>query len=375
MLELAQLLDEHWQDYKQANQPHLASVHYRAVDSVLKCRTAALGSSLFQCDYCGKLHFAHHSCNHRNCPQCGALDQLEWAAKQEAKLLPVPYFMVTFTVPEPLRYLFKAHPKELYDLLLKESAKALQDVVATKYNGGKIGCISVLHSWGRQMQHHPHTHCIVPAAVYHADTGEVELAKKQGEFLVHYNPLRDRFRSRFYTALETQHPDIFKQLSIEARQSLSPEQKWNVNLKAVGKGKTAVRYLAKYVQQSAFHRSRLLGYDKQGRVRLSWKCSKTKKWRVLHLEPDEFIRRWLQHVLPKGFMRVRHYGFLASAAGKTREKVRISLDAGEEPPVEIPTLEPFKCEHCEKGTLVYLFEVAPIIQAAIRGPPLTLKKK
>lgn len=376
MLKLTQVLDEHWEDYQKINQAHLATVHYRAVKSVLKCRTAALGGRLLKCDHCGKHHYVYHSCNHRNCPQCGGLDQLKWAAKQEAKLLPVPYFMVTFTVPAQLRYLFKAHPKKLYNLLLKESVLALKDVVATKYSSGQIGCISVLHTWGRKMQHHPHVHCIVPAAVYHPESNKLQPAKKAGKFLVSYHPLGERFRSRFYTALKQDYPEIFSQLTEDARKSLRPNQKWNVNLQAVGKGKTAVRYLAKYVHQSAFHPSRLLGYDNRGKIRLAWKCSNTNQTGVIQLEPHEFLKRWLQHVMPKGFMRIRYYGFLASAAGKLRSKIREILNEGEEPPPVLPPLKPFKCEYCNKGTLIYLMEIEPITLPLSRGPPLqTIYKK
>lgn len=371
MLSLAQVLDEHWDDYVQSNTLHLAAAHYKAARAVQLCRTPALGGGLYRCDHCRKAHFAYHSCNHRNCPQCGASDQKKWAAAQEAKLLPVPYFMVTFTVPDKLRYLFAKYPRELYDLLLKQSAGALRDVVATKYRGGRIGFTSVLHTWGRQMQHHPHVHCIVPAAVYHDDAGEVELTKKHGEFLVHFSPLAERFRSRFYSELKDQYPDIFAQLTGEARASLSPSCRWNVHLQHVGKGERAVRYLARYVFRSAFSPTRLLGYTKDGKIRLQWTSSGTGRTHILALSPQQFIARWLIHVLPKGFMRVRHFGYLGSAAGKTREKIPKSLGAAPERAVELTESEPFSCPHCKQGHLVFIEEIdrIPVMLFAGRGPP------
>lgn len=371
MISLVQVLNEHWQNYVQANRSHIAAAHYRAVRAVQSCRTPVLGGRLYRCDHCNKTHFAYHSCNHRNCSQCGAIDQKKWAAKQEAKLLPVPYFMVTFTVPDKLRYLFARYPKELYDLLLKESAGALTDIVATKYKGGRIGFTSVLHTWGRQMQHHPHVHCIVPAAIYHSDTDKVTLTKIHGEFLVHYRPLADRFRSRFYSALKDQHPEIFTDLTKEARASLSPACKWNVHLKHVGKGESAVRYLARYVFRSAFSPARLLGYNKDGNLRLQWTSSSTNQKNILNLSPHEFIRRWLIHVLPKGFMRVRHFGYLGSAAGKTREKIRKKLGATPELTIAHSETEPFSCPHCDKGKLVFseVIERIPVMLFAGRGPP------
>jgi hypothetical protein len=342
---LVDILREHWSGYARANGARLSSAHYRAVRRALACRTAELGGMLYRCDGCSKFHYAYHSCNHRNCPQCGSLDQQIWSAKQEARLLPVPYFMVTFTFPAQLRYLCLAYPKEIYNLILRESAGALSDVCATKTKGGRIGLTNILHTWGRQMQHHPHTHCIVPALAFHQQTAEISRPGKE-DFLIHYRPLAERFRSRIHSALKNEHPDIYKNLSPEARHALSPKTRWNVNLQHVGRGKTALRYLSRYVQRSAFSPKRLLGYDRKGNIRLRWTCSSTGKSSVMTLSPHEFIRRWLLHVLPKGFTRVRHYGFLSSAAKKTRLKIRLLLGAGCEPKVDLPDRDPFLCEHC-----------------------------
>ena len=144
-LTLTEVLDEHWQSFIEDNHAHLCTAHYRAVRSVLSCRTPALGGQVYQCASCHRDHYAYHSCNHRNCPTCGARDTQEWTAKQEARLLPAPYFLVTFTIPEALRAACKSHPKELYDLLLKESAGALQDILQTKL-GGTVGFTAVLHT-------------------------------------------------------------------------------------------------------------------------------------------------------------------------------------------------------------------------------------
>lgn len=364
-LTLAELLGEHWAHYARAHRQHLCAAHYRAVRSVLACRTPAMGARLYRCSGCAKNHFAYHSCNHRSCPQCGARDQQVWTARQEARLLPVPYFMVTFTIPEELRSLCHAHPDVLYDLLLRESAGALRDVIATNYQGARCGFTSVLHTWGRQVQHHPHLHLIVPAISYHPETGQLIYPKKD-DFLVHYSPLAERFRSRIFSALKNQHPEIYEDLSPTQRQILSPAKTWNVQLQHVGRGKPALRYLARYVQRSAFSAKRLLGYDAQGRVRLRWTCSTTKRTTVMTLHPHEFIRRWLLHVLPKGFTRVRHYGFLSSAARKIRLLIRAKLGEFGEPAPELPEIAPFTCDCCG-GELTFIREIAPI--RPVRGPP------
>lgn len=201
---LVDILRDHWAGFARANFARLCSAHYRAVRRALACRTAQMGGMLYRCDSCSKLHYAYHSCNHRNCPQCGALDQQIWAAKQEARLLPVPYFMVTFTIPAQLRYLCLAHPKILYNLLLRESARALSDVCASKLKGARIGFTSVLHTWGRQMQHHPHVHRIVPALAFDLQSADIIRPDKE-DFLIHYRPLTERFRSRIYSALKNEY--------------------------------------------------------------------------------------------------------------------------------------------------------------------------
>ena len=364
------ILQEHWPEYARRNAPHLCSAHYRAVRSALACRTPELGGMLYRCDGCSQFHYSYHSCNHRNCPQCGAADQQKWTAKQEAKLLPVPYFMVTFTIPEELRYLCLGHPAELYNLILRESAGSLKDVIATKTKGGQSGFISVLHTWGRRMQHHPHIHCIVPAIALDPESGEL-IHPAKDTFLIHYRPLAERFRSRVYSALKDEHPDIFTKLTPEARRSLSPRTRWNVHLQHVGRGKTAIRYLARYVQRSAFSPKRLIGRDNNGNILLRCTDSSSGKTSVMRLHPHEFIRRWLLHVLPKGFTRIRHYGFMSSAAKKRRVKIRTQLGALPETKAEFPEAEPFECEHC--GGL--LQKVGSILRFSLfnptRGPPVT----
>ena len=364
-LQLADLLGEHWENYARAHRHQLTNDHYRAVRRVLTCRTPALGGRLYQCGGCKTKHYAYHSCNHRSCPQCGALDQQIWTAKQEARLLPVPYFMVTFTLPQELRHLCLIHPEGLYPLILRQSAAALQDVTATKTGGAKLGFTSVLHTWGRQMQHHPHVHLIVPAAAFHPKEKTLRRPAKQ-KFLIHFKPLAQRFRSLVHRTLQNEHPEIYQTLTPAQRHVLSPAKNWNVQLQHAGSGRTALRYLARYVQRSAFAPKRLIGYDRQGNVLLRWTSSDTGKTDVMPLHPHEFIRRWLLHVLPKGLTRIRHYGYLASAAGKSRLHVRALLGELGEPLPKLPEPKPFTCDCCG-GLLTFLREIKPIY--LMRGPP------
>jgi hypothetical protein len=364
-LDLAKLLGEHWAGYTRAHRQHLCAAHYRAVRRVLACRTPEMGGHLYRCGGCRKNHYAYHSCNHRSCPRCGARDQQVWTAKQEARLLPVPYFMVTFTLPAELRALCLAHPAILYDLILRESAGALRDVIATRHHGAGTGFTSVLHTWDRKIGHHPHVHVIVPALGFDPGTRRLVHPPDDG-FLVHFRPLAERFRSRLHTALRRDQPEIYRPLTPKQRHVLSPAKTWNVQVKPVGRGRTALRYLARYVQRSAFAAGRLLGYDAHGKVRLKWTSGQTGRTSVMTLHPHEFIRRWLLHVLPKGFTRVRHYGFLGSAARRTRLLIRLQLGELGEPAPELPEPVPFTCECCG-GELTFLREIAPV--RFMRGPP------
>lgn len=370
-LTLADLLERHWPAYQRKHSKHLCRAHYRAVRSVLQCRTPALGGRLYRCADCKQPHFAYHSCNHRSCPQCGAASQQAWSAKQEARLLPVDYFMVTFTLPSELRSLCAKHPRVLYDLLLTQSAAALKDLVASKYQGAECGFISVLHTWGRQLQHHPHVHLIVPAALFKRNADElVQPSQTDGKsgFLVHFRPLAIHFRHLVGQALQ-QHPEIYGQLSPQQRQCLKPAKTWNVQLQQVGRGQSAIRYLARYVQKSGYTDKRLVGYTPDGKgVLLRWTCSNTGKPGVLRLSIEEFIRRWLIHTLPKGFARVRHYGYLSAAAKKTRLRIRLLLGASAEAPA-IAEPQDHACPHCKTGKLQFLRELPRC--RPLRGPPQT----
>ena len=216
--------------------------------------------------------------------------------------------MVTFTVPAELRACFIAEPKLAYDGLMKASAEALKDLIANKHNGAQAGFISVLHTWGRQIQHHPHVHCIVPAVAFDAREHKVKKPKQANAFFVHF---------------------------------------------------------ARYVQRSAITPKRLLGYTRDGKVRVSWTNSNTGKKGVMTLTPHEFIRRWLLHVLPKGFIRVRHNGFLSPAAKKTRLFIRALLGEIGEPETELPGFlsQLHKC--CECGCELRLVKTFK----PIRPPP------
>ena len=359
-LALAEVLREHWPRFARAHAPRLAAAHYRAARAVLSCRTPALGGRLWQCAcHAHARHFSYHSCNHRSCPQCGAIDQQQWAATQEARLLPgVPYFLVTLTVPDSLRGVCKARPAILYDLILREAAGALKDLCRSKL-GGTPGFTTVLHTWGRQLQHHPHVHIVVPGVVLAPDGRERYPDKP--DFLVHGAPLAARFRNRLELALKNSHPEIHAALVRDHPDVF--RLKWVADARHTGSGKPALRYLARYVFRSALGPGRLLGYDGQGRLRLQCHQSGTNRPFVILLTPEEFLRRWCLHVLPKGFVRVRHHGWMSGAARKVRLRVRALVCGELDEPAPAVILPPVpRCARCG-AEMKLLATIEP------RGPP------
>jgi hypothetical protein len=319
LIALAEVLRRHWPAYEQKYRARLLPSHRRAVAAILSCRTAALGGQLYRCD-CGQQHYAYHSCNHRACPRCGHADATEWLNRQRHKLLPVPYYLVTFTVPAQLRKLIRSHQKTLYPMLLRQSAGALLDLGRDhKDLGGDLGFLAVLQTWTRDLRYHPHVHCVVPAGGLSADRLRWVSPKREGYFLPQ-PALGMRFRTRLKRALQQHHPQLFLQLP-RAVWSL----RWVVDVQPVGSGEPALKYLAAYVYRTAFSAERILADDGQS-VTFTYKDSHDHRTRIVQLPAEQFLHRFLQHVLPYRLQRVRYFGFLSPAAKARWQRVRTLLD-------------------------------------------------
>src|SRR5215210_1502684 len=304
-MHFADILREHWPAYVARATGPIPARHWRAVEAVLSCRTSRRGGHVQHCAHCRRDHYLLHSCNHRSCPRCGARGQQEWAARQEARLLPVSYYLITITVPDPLRRLFEHHPRELYPLFFDESAAAMRELCRNpRHLGGEPGFIAVLHTWTRRMLHHPHLHLLAPALG--ARNGGCAVRHPRNEdYLLPAGALARKIRRRVEARLQREQPELAARVDLSRS---SPD--WVVQCKQAGRGRSALRYLAAYVRKSAFGEQRLAGYDQEGRVLLRYQESTTHQWKMEALEPMELIRRWLLHVLPKGLVRVRHYGWL-----------------------------------------------------------------
>ena len=359
-MRFAEILREYWPSYVERATGPIPARHWRAIEAVLSCRTPRRGGHVRHCAHCQRDHYFFHSCNHRNCPRCGSRPQAEWAARQEVRLLPVTYYLVTITVPDPLRRLFESYPCELYPLFFDESAKALKELCSNpRHLGGEPGFIAVLHTWTRRILHHPHLHLLVPALALN-NSGCALVYPRNEDYLIPERALARRIRARFEERLRSEQ----KQLADRVDLSRS-SQDWVVQCQAVGRGKSALRYLAAYVKKSAFSESRLVGYDgKSRRLLLRYKDSSDNQWKIEPLDPLELIRRWLLHVLPKGLVAVRHYGWLSPAAGQTLRRIRFLLGLGPVRARSLPNLV-IACPCC-KGPLRLLRRIAPV-----RGPPLS----
>lgn len=341
MVHLAEILRRHWPAYRAKFGQAIPSAHRAAVTAILSCRTPNRGGQLFRCD-CGAFHFAYHSCGHRACHQCGQGDARAWAQRQENKLLPVPYFLVTFTVPEELREVIRAHAKELYGALFRESAGALHDVALTKL-GVELGFTGVLHTWTRQLLYHPHVHYLVPGGGL---TPEGLRWKRLSDprFFLPTRVLAARFKNRLRQWLEEHHQDWLKPIRAAAWRL-----DWVVDVQPVGRGHTALRYLAAYVHKTALGAARLVACD-DATVTFTHQQRDTGQIRRLRLSGQEFLRRFLQHVLPTGFQRVRHFGWLSPAAKTRWQRIHALLDC--KPDVRLvddaaPGWAP-KCPRCQK---------------------------
>ena len=260
-----------------------------------------------------------HSCNDRHCPQCGQTDADAWLEQQQARLLfPVPYFLITFTVPQELRPFIRSQMKIGLDLLFAASAQALQDLAGNpKRLGVHLGMLGVLHTWTRTLFFHPHVHYLVPGGGLSLDGRQWIAAPKK--FLLPHQPLGDRARTLFRQRLQKKHPELFAQVPEAVW-----EKHWNVGCQAAGSGQNALRYLSRYVFKTATA-NRLVPQLPDGQLQWNYHESKTRRFTSIRLEPLEFVRRFLQHILPRGFARVRTFGWLHPAAKVRANRVRALL--------------------------------------------------
>ena len=323
-LEVADIFCSHGPVWRKANAGHVNLDQLKVMSAIERCRTAALGGHVARCEDCAYTTIAYNSCRNRHCPKCQGAAAKQWLADREAELLPVPYYHVVFTLPGPIADLAYQNKAVLYDLLFKVSAETMLTIATDpKHLGARIGITSVLHTWGSALTHHPHVHMIVPGGGISPD-GQRWVSCRPGFFLP-VRVLSRLFRRLFLEKLLAAHQagrlsffgDHARLVDAQAFTAfLAPLRKteWVVYSKRPFGGPEAVlAYLSRYTHRVAIANSRLIAFDEQG-VTFNWKDYRIEgrnRYKHMTLATDEFIRRFLIHVLPKGLHRIRHYGLLA----------------------------------------------------------------
>lgn len=356
MVELAEIVRQAGEAYVRACGARMLPSHTRVLGDLRACRTSTLGGSLFACDQdCGHLEFFYHSCRNRHCPKCHRDRTRRWLAALLGRLLPCPYYFATFTLPAELRPLARSHQRVVYDLLLREAAGALQHLADDpRWVGATLGILAVLHTWARDLSYHPHVHLLVTAGGLTSD-GHAWRKPAHARFLVPGYALSKIFRARVRDALaradllDGLDPAIFR-------------KPWTVHLQHAGDGRHTAEYLSRYVHRVALTNERIEAFDGQ-RVTFRYVNSRSHETRRLTLPVHAFLARFLQHVLPKGFPKIRSYGLLSTAATTRRERARHLLALDPEKPRRSNTppapatataakKPPRLCPACHRGHLV-----------------------
>jgi Putative transposase/Transposase zinc-binding domain len=315
----------------------------KVIAAISHCRTEGMGRFVYWCENCPHQEMAYRSCGNRHCPGCDAAKGAKWLAVQLDKKLPCPYFMLTFTIPEELRPLAMFQPEKVYDAMMTAAAESLKALAKDPRHVGadRLGFTSILHTWGRQMQFHPHVHMVVPGGGLNAD--ESEWMNSRIDFFVPVRALSRIFRGKLLALLD--NDGLGDQIPDGVR-----TEPWVVHSQAAGSGENVLKYLARYVFRVAVSAERILKVS-DTHVVVGYKKVGSNRQRRMTLEVFEFIRRYLQHVLPTGFTKVRHYGFLHPNSGiateDVRERVEEKLDpdftTAPPPSVDIDPLPPPRC--------------------------------
>jgi Putative transposase/Transposase zinc-binding domain len=331
-LEVADIFRGHGPAWREANAGHVSLDQLKVMSAIESCRTAALGGHVLRCESCSHTVIAYNSCRNRHCPKCQGAAAKEWLAEREAELLPVPYFHVVFTVPARIADIAYQNKAVIYDLLLTISAKTLITIAVDPQRlGARIGILSVLHTWGSALTHHPHVHMIVPGGGFSLDGKRWVSCRPR--YLLPVPVLSCLFRRLFLEKLTAahsagklqffgKHAQLSNAKAFAAYLAPLRNSKWVVYCKRpFGGPKEVLRYLARYTHRIAISNRRLIAYDDKG-VTFKWKDYRLEgpeRYKTMTLPTHEFIRRFLIHVLPAGFHHIRYYGLLAS--GKRAENI------------------------------------------------------
>ena len=370
---------------------HLPLRHHRAIRALSICRTAALGGHVLECDQCGAIKICYNSCRNRHCPKCQSLAQWRWVEERQKDLLPIPYFHVVFTLPGALRALVLHNQRVMYNLLFKAASETLLTLSADpKYLGAQIGVTSVLHTWSQTLMDHPHLHCLVTGGGLSED--EVEWRESRKDFFLPIQVLASLFRGKFLAFLKKAYEQDklsfsgqIAQLSDQSRfkQLLNGlyQKAWIVYCKPpFGSPKQVIDYLGRYTHRVAISNERIIAQEGD-QVTFSYRdrADGNKKKRMT-LSAFEFIRRFLLHILPEGFVKIRHYGLSSNRHRNTRlrwaqsllgvctQETETAKPTWQDLIVRITGIDPCQCQVCGQGRLITKEVLFP---QKHRAPPQT----
>jgi hypothetical protein len=365
MLELADIVRAAWPAYRAAHAGSLLPSHERAMRDIAACRTPALGGSLYQCDECGALEYRYHSCRNRHCPTCQEDRAQIWLDRTRARLLPCDHYLLTFTLPNELRGVARAHQRVVYAAVLREAAATVQTLTADpRWVGGDPGILAVLHTWSRTLEYHPHAHLLVTAGGLSPD-GTAWVKPAHPRFLMPGYMLSEIFRAKMR--------DTLTRAGVAG--AIDPrvwERPWTVHVQQIGTGEHAVRYLARYVYRVALTNHALERFA-DGQVTFRYTHARTGETRRCTLSVDPFLARFLQHVLPRSFTKIRSYGLLSPSRRADLDHARTLLHqhataaapptaAAQAAPVvphESPAPDLPACPICHHGHLVFRHRLPP----------------
>ena len=366
-LEVADVFRQHEQELLKRWGDRLSSHQRKAFRDIGACRTAALGARREQCDHCSQQSLVFHSCRNRACPKCQARSRDRWLARTARELLPVPYSHVTFTLPHQLCQLAIRNPRVMYNILFQAASEALLTLGAdSRHIGAHLGFLAVLHTWDQQLRPHPHLHCLVPAGGIAPDHSRW-VRTRRPRYLMPTSVLAARFRNQFLKSLWRAYrcnklrlggalAPLKKTAEFHRLYSKLKRMKWVVDARPpFGNPEHVLQYLARYTHRVAISNGRLIDLQ-DGEVTFRWRDSADHNQQKLKkLGAIEFMRRFLLHVLPKGFVKIRHFGFLAHPERRAALQLARELLGAPEPPPEVPqkTAER-KCPCCGIGTLCFL---------------------
>lgn len=353
MVPLSEVVKAHGDKYISRYKKKMLPSHLKALRDIKTCQTINRGGHVYTCNSgCGHSEYKYHSCDNRSCNKCSGKKSVKWAEQQLEKVLPVPYFHFVFTVPSELREIINRNQIASYDLLLKCAGESICKLAEDpKYVGGKVGAITFLHTWSRDIAYHPHVHALVPGVAHSKEKG---IVKSRKNYILPYKPLSLIFKSMLLKRLRLKGIDIPYKLW---------QKEWVVDVRKAEKGgEFAIKYLARYVNKVALGKDRIT-YCDDNIVKFKYRRYNDTEWKTMVLKSDQFLHRYLQHTLPQGFIRIRYYGLLTSYYKDVVLKIKNFLEAEKMYQEEdvyrdnnsirkyVPVYK-HKCPKCKKGILL-----------------------